>query len=394
MNATKYCAEHGKSKLNDSSLEEFSNTEKKPKRRRKFNRGLVWTFFIILLALIITSLFLVLPLVNKKAGRSAIIRIPLTATEQSIEDSIAKYLGEDYAKSCSKAMRLIRDKDDQRRHGAYEIKEGMTPFAAGRQILRGGQAGIDVSLNGQRTKEDVARLFAAKLEASEKDFLDMLNDGRLLETYNTDPDHVLCMFFEDTYEFFWTATPEEVLKKMSENYKDFWTPERVERAEELNRLPRGIVMIASIVDEETNQASEKGTIGRLYLNRLDKNMRLQADPTVKYAWRTDPALKNTVNVDSIKRITSKYTGIDNPFNTYKQNGLPPGPIRITSKQTVDAILSARPHDYIYMCASDKMDGTHNFAVTFEEHQQNSKRYQKALDGIGITVNSENEKVKD
>lgn len=381
MNATKYCAEPQKGDLKNLAAND-NNKSSQGSKQPRFNRKLIWAFGIIIMVILVASAILFLPLVSKKAGHTAIIRIPAQATEQSVKDSIAKYLGEDYASACMKAIVIITGSDGTFRHGAYEVEEGMTPFTAARRLARGGQTGIEVTFNGQRTKEDVAKVLASKLEASEEDFLKAFNDSRLLDKFHTDPDHVLCLFFEDKYEFYWTATPEDVLKKMFDNYNDFWTPERVERAEQLNRLPRGIYIISSIVDEETNQSEEKGAIGRLYANRLDMEMPLQADPTVKYA----------LGDFSIRRITKEMTEVDNPFNTYKNEGLPPGPIRLTSKSTINAVLSSRPHDYLYMCASDKMDGTHNFAVTYEEHLQNSKRYQKALDEKGITVNAENARI--
>ncbi|MCM1320098.1 MAG: endolytic transglycosylase MltG [Muribaculaceae bacterium] len=383
MNASRYCADTENKSLKKLLAEDRAGNEKRPRKNHRFKPWIVWTLVIILIVILIASLFLVLPLINKKAGHTALIRIPAKATEQMVRDSISKYLGEDYADNCMKAMVIIDGSEHEYRHGAYRIEEGMTPFSAARQITRGGQAGIDVKLNGQRTKEDVAKLLASKLEASEEDFLKAFEDTQILDKYRTDPDHVLCLFFEDTYEFYWTATPEDVIKKMYENYNDFWTPERVQRAEGLKLLPRGVYTIASIVDAETNQSSEKGTIGMLYINRLNQNMPLQADPTLVYA----------MGDFSITRVTSEMKSVDSPFNTYKYKGLPPGPIRLTSAKTMDAILTARPHDYLFMCASDKMDGTHNFTVTLEEHNQNAKRYQQKQDELGNTVDAQNEKLK-
>lgn len=380
MNASRYCAESEKKSLKKLLEEESSGSEKKPKRQRRFSPWLIWTLIAILAVILTVMVVMVLPLINKKAGHTALIRVPEHATEEMLHDTIAKYLGDDFASGCMKAMVIISGSDDIFRHGAYRIDEGMTPFSAARQIARGGQAGIDVKLNGQRTKQDVAKLLASKLEASEDDFMEAFNDSVLLDKYRTDPEHVLCLFFEDTYEFYWTASPEDVIKKMYDNYADFWTPERVERAEDLKLLPRGAYILASIVDAETNQSSEKGTIGQLYINRLVRDMPLQADPTLVYA----------MNDFSITRVTSEMKKVDSPYNTYMYKGLPPGPIRLTSTATVDAILTARPHDYLFMCASDKMDGTHNFTVTLEEHNQNAKRYQQKQDELGNTVNAQNQ----
>lgn len=388
MNVSKYCANPQKGNIHTDTTQ-HTGLDNKPNKHRKFNRGLLWTFVAVVAAILIASAILVLPLINKKAGHAATIRIPIGATEQSVQDSIEKYLGHDFAQSTLKAMRIIIGNNEQFRHGAWLIQEEMTPFAAARQILRGGQTGIDITLNAQRTKEDLARLFASKLDFTEQEFLDCLNSDSTLAEYDMDADHALCLFIEDKYQFFWDTTPQQVIDKMYSYYDQFWTKERIDRAEDLDMQPRGIYILASIVDSETTQSNEKGAIGRLYLNRIDQSMPLQADPTVIYAWRTDPSTKDKINAGEITRVTSEMTKLDNPYNTYLHKDLPPGPIRITSKATIDAILSSKPHPYMYMCADETLNGTHNFSVTYEEHLQNARRYQQALDAQGNTVNTQN-----
>ena len=170
-------------------------------------------------------------------------------------------------------------------------------------------------------------------------------------------------------------TPEEVIEAMNQNYKKFWNYNRIDSAESLHLLPREVVVLASIVDAETNMAGEKGTIGRLYINRLEKNMKLQSDPTVIYA----------TGDFGITRVGGDMLRNPSPYNTYMHEGLPPGPIRVTSTATIDAILTSRPNNYLYMCADESLNGSHNFAVTFEEHKENVKRYTRELDRKGITL---------
>ena len=133
------------------------------------------------------------------------------------------------------------------------------------------------------------------------------------------------------------------------------------------------MIICSIVDEESNAKSEKGTIGRLYINRLKKGMKLQADPTVRFA----------LNDFTIRRVTRNHLTVDSPYNTYQVEGLPPGPIRTTSVETIDAVLNSQPNDYLYMCAKEDFSGTHNFAADYATHQENARRYQNALNERGI-----------
>ena len=171
----------------------------------------------------------------------------------------------------------------------------------------------------------------------------------------------------------WSGTPEKIIEKIGKNYSNVWNDERRKKAASLGMTPQQVMILASIVDEETNAASEKGTIGRLYINRLDKGMRLQADPTVKYA----------IGDFEKKRITKQDLQFESPYNTYRNGGLPPGPIRTTSKRTIDAILDSKPHRYLYMCAREDFSGRHNFAETYGDHTRNALRYQHALDERGI-----------
>jgi UPF0755 protein len=144
-------------------------------------------------------------------------------------------------------------------------------------------------------------------------------------------------------------------------------------AANLGLTPEEVCTLASIIDEETANTGEKPDIAGMYLNRLHRNMPLQADPTVKFALQ-DFALR---------RIYYAQLETDSPYNTYMNTGLPPGPIKIASKQGIDAVLHASQHPYLYMCAKEDFSGTHNFATTYAEHQNNAARYARALNQRGI-----------
>lgn len=381
MNVSKYCADP-KNSQGPQTTSEYGpdldhNSPNSPKRHR-FNRPLVWILISVAAVLIVVSLVLVLPMINKSAQHSALICVPKNASQKQIEDSLAKYFGPEFARDTRRAMVVISGQDDEMRHGAWLIEEGMTPFRAARVLMKGGQTPVQVTLNNQRTPEDVAELFASKLEFSKEDFMKALHDDHMLKKYDTDPDHALVLFLKDTYDFYWTDKPEDVVKRMRENYRKFWTPERRNIADNLRVSPRDMVTLASIVDAETNDEAEKGTIGRLYINRLDEGMKLQSDPTVIYA----------IGDFSITRVSQKMLQTDSPFNTYKHAGLPPGPIRLTSTATIEKILQAQPNDYLYMCADEQLNGTHKFAITYEEHLENARRYQEALDKKGISLSQQ------
>ena len=181
------------------------------------------------------------------------------------------------------------------------------------------------------------------------------------------------MFIPNTYDLYWNSSVDKLLDKMSEESKKFWTFERKNKAKAMELTPEQVITLASIVDEETANDGEKPMIAGMYYNRLKENMPLQADPTIKFA------LKKF----ELKRIYHNMLNTDSPYNTYRNTGLPPGPIRIPTVKGIDAVLNYVHHDYLYMCAKEDFSGTHNFARTYEEHKQNAAKYSKALNERGI-----------
>ncbi len=164
-----------------------------------------------------------------------------------------------------------------------------------------------------------------------------------------------------------------MVRRLLDYRNRFWSKERRSKAASLGLTPSQVATIASIVEEETAKADEKPKVARLYLNRLKKGIKLQADPTVKFA----------TGDFTLRRITGKHLAIESPYNTYKVNGLPPGPIRIPAAATIDAVLNAPKHDYIYMCAKEDFSGYHNFASDYATHMANARRYQAELNRRGI-----------
>ena len=155
---------------------------------------------------------------------------------------------------------------------------------------------------------------------------------------------------------------------MLAEHRKFWNDERKAKAQNLGITPQQATIICSIAEEETQNRAERGVVARLYLNRLNIGMPLQADPTVKYA----------VGDFSLRRVLNIHLEKDSPYNTYKVAGLPPGPIRMVDKRTIDALLNSKPHKYLYMCAKEDFSGTHNFATSLGEHLRNAARYHAAL----------------
>ncbi|MCM1377880.1 MAG: endolytic transglycosylase MltG [Clostridium sp.] len=333
------------------------------------------TAFILLvttIAVIIAGFAALLPFMLSKAPEDTIIRIPRNATKENVRDSVNKYFPENYA---GKIMRLIdsRNIDFSKRYGAYKIPKGTDALRAMRTLVRGGQTPIRLTINHFRSFDTLAEAIAKKLDCSKEEFMAAATDSTLLAEYGLTPSQVLSLFIEDTYEVYWNSSPTEVVKKIGKNYIDVWSPKNRKLAAQLDMKPEEVMIIASIADEETNRKDEKGRIGMLYINRLHNGMRLQADPTVRFA----------IGNFSIQRVTRDHLAYDSPYNTYRVDGLPPGPIRTTSKATVHSILNAPPTDDLYMCAKEDFSGYHNFATTYEEHTKNALRYQHELDKRGI-----------
>ncbi len=343
-----------------------------PVRKSAGRRVALWAAGAVAI-FVVAAVALVAPLLLSHSASSAVIKIPRGATSRTVSDSLSKYFGPDYA---AKVMRVMTDDEETLalRYGAYEIKEGTSALMAAKTLSRGAETPFNIVINGVRDLDGFLPRIAARFDFPADSLRAVLYSPATLAKYGLDDKRQApALFLNDTYSFFWTASPEKVVEKIADNYSGFWTEARVAQARALGLSPEEVVVIASIVDEETNLESEKGRIGRLYVNRLQKGMRLQADPTVRYA----------LGDFTIRRVTGEHLKVDSPYNTYRINGLPPGPIRTTSKSTIDAVLQSPESEDLYMCAKEDFSGAHNFASDYASHQANARRYQEALDARGI-----------
>ncbi|HSZ26531.1 MAG TPA: endolytic transglycosylase MltG, partial [Cytophagaceae bacterium] len=212
--------------------------------------------------------------------------------------------------------------------GRYLLPKNSTNLVIVRKLKNGQQEPLKLTFNSIRLKKDLAEKLSEKLEFSSVDFLKVINNPKVDSSYGFDTNTVIALFIPNTYEVFWNLTPDEFIKKMYKEYKKFWTKERLEKAKSAGFSPIQISILASIVEAETNKDSEKSRIAGVYINRLRSGMPLQADPTVKFALQDF----------SIKRVTQEHTGINSPYNTYKNEGLPPGPINMPSLASLEAVL--------------------------------------------------------
>ncbi|MBQ6278883.1 MAG: endolytic transglycosylase MltG [Muribaculaceae bacterium] len=340
--------------------------------KKKLPRWLIITAVVAVVLLAVAAI-LAAPFLTVTADKEAMLLIKRGTTTEAVGEMIANEVSPEFS---DKVMELLKmtGGDLSTRQGAFKIKEGESSLSVANHLRRGAPDEIKVTINNIRTKEQLAKLLSKKLMHDDADFLKAFNDKDLCASLEKNPDNVTGLFLADTYQFLWDVEPVKLLESMKKFSDSFWDSDRKEKAEKLGLTPDQVIALAAIVEGETAKADEKGMVARLYLNRLKKNMKLQADPTVKFA----------IGDFALRRLRLADTRIESPWNTYYVEGLPPGPICIPEKSSIDAVLDAPEHDYIYMCAKEDFSGYHNFAVTYSDHEANAKRYQKALDERNIT----------
>jgi len=259
------------------------------------------------------------------------------------------------------------------RAGKYHITKGMSNYSIVRMLRGGKQTPVKLVITKLRTKDDFVRLVARNLEADSPTLRHMLSDGSYLGQFGLDSGTAMCAVMPDTYEFYWNTTADNVFRTIEKNYAKYWTSARKEKATQKGLTPSKAVILASIVEEETNNTAEKGNVASVYLNRLEKGMRLQADPTARFAGGNF----------AIKRVTSAETGIASPYNTYYVSGLPIGPICTPSGTTIEAVLNAPTTPYLYFVAKADGSGTHTFSTNYSDHQKASKTLHEHYNDKGI-----------
>lgn len=303
-------------------------------------------------------------------GDATWVYIPSGSSEKSISDSLNHSLGNDYGQRVYRLWTWMGGKP-RTTEGAYKITNGMPAWKAARLMKKGVQTPIKLTFNNIRTIDQLAERLGGKMEWDSAAFINAC-DTILPKNGFTKPQYPAA-FIPDSYEFYWNTPASKVVDRLLDYRNRYWNDERRGIARSMNLTPIQVATIASITEEETIKPDERPKVARLYLNRLDKGMKLQADPTVKFA----------VGDFSLRRITGKHLTVQSPYNTYMRPGLPPGPIRIPDKSALDAVLHAPRHNFIYMCAKEDFSGYHNFAMDYATHQQNARRYQAELNRKSI-----------
>ncbi len=259
------------------------------------------------------------------------------------------------------------------RPGRYEIRPRMTNMQLVRALRSGQQAPLNITFNNIRVKEDLAERITRNLEITPDAFYTLLTDSAYIEKFGFNEQTIMGMFIPNTYEVYWNTTAAELFDRMHKEYQKFWNENRRAKAAALGMDPGQVSVLASIVQAETVKADERPKVAGVYINRLRINMPLQADPTLVFA----------LGDFSIKRVLNVHKEIDSPYNTYKNLGLPPGPINLPEISALDAVLNYQDHNYLYFCAKDDFSGYHAFATNLRDHMINARRYSAALNAAGI-----------
>ncbi len=270
---------------------------------------------------------------------------------------------------------LIRHTDyaQEPRTGRYAVKPDESVLTVMRKMKNGQQEALKLTIPESRTMRKLAGVLGQKLMLDSAQIAAALIDNPYCQRWDYDTATIAALFVPNTYEVYWNTTLDHLMERMVKEHDAFWNEERRQKAEAAGLTPNEVATLASIIDEETANNAEKPMIAGMYLNRLHQNMPLQADPTVKFA----------LQKFELRRIYHDMLFIDSPYNTYRNIGLPPGPIKVASIKGMEAVLNYVKHDFLYMCAKEDFSGTHNFAVTYSEHLRNAARYAKALNERGV-----------
>ncbi|WP_372755240.1 endolytic transglycosylase MltG [Mariniflexile sp.] len=305
----------------------------------------------------------------------AYIYVPTNASYEDVKEQLEPLL-----KDMSTFDALAKQKKyvNNIKAGRFAIKKGMNNNDIINSI-RSNNLPITLSFNNQETIYKLAGRVSSQIEADSVTLVNVLTDSAFLSKNGFNKATALGMYLPNSYEFFWNTSAEQFRERMLKEYNRFWTDARKAKAKALGLTRDEVIALASIVYEESKQASEQPTIAGVYLNRIRIKMPLQADPTLKFAAYQLPEYKNTV----IKRVLNIHKDIVSPYNTYKNLGLPPGLIAMPDISAIDAVLNYEKHQYLYFCADASRLGFHKFAKTLSQHNVNAQEYQRYLSSQGI-----------
>lgn len=337
----------------------------------KTHKKNIWTALVVTIVLVgLIGLYYAWGFFGSNVGGDdpeAVLYIRPEANYQEVQDSL-------HSKNVLKNQRAfavlaeLKSLDSSFKPGRYELRKGMSNNALVNKLKAGNEDPVQLTINQISSRSRLAAKLGNQLAADSVEFLALLNDEAYLRQKGFDRATGWMVFLPNTYEFYWGTTPEATYERMLREYHQFWTESRLNKAQQKGLSHKEVVILASIVESETVQAEEMPKVAGLYLNRLDRNMRLQSDPTVIYG------IRQQYPDSTIKRVLFSHLHYESPYNTYRNKGLPPGPVRIPSLKAIHAVLNAENHEYIFMAADPERPGYHSFAKNLNEHNRNRAEY--------------------
>lgn len=326
---------------------------------------------ILMLAGVVAALFYRTFMSENVQRHDVTVIVPPEATFEQVMDTLRKHELLKSEETFRKTAEVLKYK--KIKMGKYDVSDCRTNLDLVRLLRRGQHYSVKFTFNNVRTVDQFVEKVGNKFFFEPSELSALLHDRSYVQKFGLSDTTAVCLFIPNTYEIYYDITAEDFLDRMNGYYQQFWNEQRKATASEIGLTPVQVATLASIVEEENMRPSEKAIIAGLYINRLNKGMLLQSDPTVKFA----------IGDFARKRILNADLQVDSPYNTYKYKGLPPGPIRIPEASTMDSVLHYRHHDYLYMCAKEDFSGYHNFTASAAVHAQNAARYRAALNARNI-----------
>jgi len=253
--------------------------------------------------------------------------------------------------------------------GRYVIKNGISCNELINILRSGRQTPVRLTFNNVRTLNQLAGKIGKQIEADSSAIISFLDDESNYSVDGFNRFNIIALFIPNTYDIYWNTDPVKLYNRMLKEFRLFWNEERLSEAKAIGLSPLQVSILASIIDDEVVKADEKPRIAGVYLNRIKRGIPLQACPTIKFA----------LNDFTITRVLKVHLQVDSPYNTYKHNGFPPGPIGCPTISGLESVLNAEKHDYLFFAAKSDFSGYHNFSRTLSEHNHYAALYQKELD---------------
>ena len=348
---------------------QYSNSSSK--RKKGSSKVILFTILILLIILGIAGwlghYILIKPNIYAGSDTEVYIQIPTGSNFETVKEELYTK-GSIIHRRNFEIVSKLQKYPGSVKPGRYKLTHNMGNWQIIRLLKSGNQSPVNVIFNNMRTPEQLAGRIATQIEADSASIINLINNPQFLDSLGVNQNSIFTILIPNTYEFYWNTSAREFLTRMKKESNKFWSGKRDSLLETLDMSRLEVIVLASIVDKETNMNDEKARVAGVYMNRLKKNWQLEADPTLVFAHGDF----------NIKRVLNIHKEIDSPYNTYRNSGLPPGPICLPAISSIDAVLNYENHEYMFFCASDDFSGHHSFARTIEQHAVNANRYRAAL----------------